>query len=79
MEAFKITCAMSMDFGGGIVLICLTPVIPTAAPATLDAIQNLDLGYCSGLLLIYGAFEPQIIFIYIAPCAKIGMYQFPPF
>jgi hypothetical protein len=75
------TCAMSIDFGGGIVLIWLTPVVLTAALTTLGAIQNLELdfGYFGGLLPVYGAFEPQIIFIYTAPCAKIGMYQLPPF
>ena len=34
------TCAMSIDFGGGIVLIGLPPVVLTAALATLDAARQ---------------------------------------
>jgi alkanesulfonate monooxygenase SsuD/methylene tetrahydromethanopterin reductase-like flavin-dependent oxidoreductase (luciferase family) len=34
---------MSIDFGGGIVLIWLPPVVLTAALATLDAIQPFRL------------------------------------
>ena len=37
------TCAMFIDFGGGIALICLTPVVLTAALAALDAIQQYKL------------------------------------
>jgi len=34
------TCAMSIDFGGSIVLIWLPPVVLMAALAALDAIQQ---------------------------------------
>jgi hypothetical protein len=37
------TCAMSIDFGGGIVFIRLTSVVLTAALATLDAVQQFKL------------------------------------